>query len=222
MAQIFISHSQKDEELLGIFKNAFVGTNVKAIFESLEKIVKGNISSDQIKMDIENSRAIFVILSQNVEKIPYTRDWVVWETGVAKNKDIWVFEPHSQYGQISVITPFIRHYVVFGVSDDWLCYIRRIIESYDDSQALPTAVVTGGLGVVIGSSLSEEGDSSGAVLGGSGGAILGAMLSNKSKYCPRGLPIECINCNSVYSVHLSQGINTIRCPVCNTALEIKM
>ena len=222
MAQIFMVHSQKDEELLGIFKNAFVGTNVKAVFESLEKIVKGNISSDQIKMDIEKSRAIFVILSQNVEKIPYTRDWVLWETGVAKNKDIWVFEPHSQYGQISVITPFIRHYVVFGVSDDLLCYISRIIESYDDSQTLPTALLTGGLGALVGSALSEEGDSDGTVLGGIGGAILGAMLSDKSKNRPVGVQIECANCNSIYTVHLPQGLKKIRCPVCNKAIEIKI
>ena len=107
MAQIFISHSQKDEEILRLFKDAFVGTNVKAIFESLEKIIKGKIPRDQIGRDIENSRAIFVILSQNVEKIPHTRDWVVCETGFAKNKDIWVFEPYSRPKQC-----YVRCYIV--------------------------------------------------------------------------------------------------------------
>ena len=201
---------------------AFIATNVKPVFEELEKITKGKITREEIGRDIDNSRAIFVILSQNVEKIPHTRDWVVCETGFAKNKDVWVFEPYSQLGRISVITPFLRNYVIFGISDDWLRYISRIIESYDDSQTLPTALVTGGLGALVGSTLSEEGDSSGTVLGGIGGAILGVMLSNKSKNRPVGLPIECVNCNSIFNVHLPQGLITIRCPVCNKAIEIKI
>jgi hypothetical protein len=207
---------------LRLFKDAFVGTNVRAVFESLEKIVKGKISRDEIRKDIENSRAIFVVLSQNVENIPHTRDWVACETGYAQNKDIWVFEPYSQYGKISIIIPFLRHYVPFGVSDAWLAYIRRIIESYDDSETLPTALVTGGLGALIGSAFDEEGDSSGAVLGGLGGAILGAMMSDKTKNRPVGLHIECINCNSVYNVHIPQDMKTIRCPICNRAIQISM
>lgn len=98
---------------------------MKAVFEEFEKIFKGKITRDQIGKDIENSRAVFVILSQNVEKIRHTRDWVVCESGVAKNKDIWVFEPYSQYGKISVIVPFLRNYVIFGVHDAWLGYIRK-------------------------------------------------------------------------------------------------
>jgi len=223
IAQIFVSHSQKDENFQSFFSKAFAGTNVKAVFEEFEKISKGKITRDDIGRDIENSRAVFVILSQNVEKIPHTRDWVVCETGIAKNKDVWVFEPNSQYGKISVVVPTLRNYVVFGVHDTWLGYIRRIIESYDDSQTLPTALVTGGLGALVGSALSEEEDTSaGAVLGGIGGAILGAIMSDKSKGRPTGLPIECVSCNSIYNVHLPQGMTTIRCPVCNMVLEIKM
>lgn len=194
---------------------------MKAVFEEFEKIFKGKITRDQIGKDIENSRAVFVILSQNVEKIRHTRDWVVCETGVAKNKDIWVFEPYSQYGKISVIVPFLRNYVVFGVNNSWLGYIRRIIESYDDSQTLPTVLATGGLGALVGSALSEDTEA-GAVLGGIGGAILGAMMSDKSKGRPIGLPIECVSCNSIYSVHTPQGMKAIRCPVCNKSIAIRL
>lgn len=200
---------------------AFAGTQVKNVFEEFERIMKGKITRDDIARDIENSRAVFVILSQNVEKLRHTRDWINCETGVAKNKDVWVFEPYVQYGKISVIVPFVRNYVVFGVNDTWMGYIRRIIESYDDSQTLPTVLVTGGLGALIGAALAEEDRAAGAVFGGIGGAIIGAALSNKSSSRPVGVRIECVSCSSVYAVHLPQGMNTIRCPVCNKVIEIK-
>lgn len=82
MAHIFISHSGKDKDLRDFFSNAFAGTKVKAIFEEFEKILIGKVTSEQIARDIENSKAVFVILSQNVQDIPHTRDWVVCETGV--------------------------------------------------------------------------------------------------------------------------------------------
>lgn len=221
IAQIFISHSQKDEEFKSFFLKAFGPTHVSSVFEEFEEIFKGKITRDDIERDIENSRAVFVILSQNVEKIPHTRDWVVCETGIAKNKDVWVFEPYSQYGKISVIVPTLRNYAVFGIHDAWLGYIRSIIESYDDSQTLPAALVTGGLGALVGSALSEEEDEgAGAVLGGIGGAILGAIMSDKSKLRPIGIRIECESCNSIYNVHLPQGMNRIRCPVCNEVIGI--
>jgi len=219
MAQIFVSHSQKDEDLKNFFSNAFLGTKVAGIFEEFEKILGGKVTSVKIARDIENSRAVFVILSQNVQDIPHTRDWVVWETGVAKNKDIWIFEPYPQFGKISVVTPFLRHYAIFALNDSWLGYIRRIIESYDDSHTLGTALVTGGLGAIIGSALSED-ESEGAIAGGILGGLYGLAVSDKTKFRPTGLKTECVSCSSTYAVHIPQGMTTIRCPVCNKFLEM--
>lgn len=214
MAQIFISHSQKDKDLRDFFSNAFAGTKVKAIFEEFEKILRGQVTSEHIKKDIENSKAVFVILSQNVQDIPHTRDWVIWETGVAKNRDIWVFEPYSQFGRISVITPYLKHYVIFDTSDDWLGYIRRIIESYDDSNVLQTLLLTGGVGAL----LAEKDKISGAVLG----TLLGLAISDKSKGRPTGIGVICSECSSSYNIHIPQGINVFRCPVCNVHLKIRV
>lgn len=221
MAQIFISHSQQDEEFKSLFLKAFSGTHVTSIFEEFERIMKSQITRDDVARDVENSRAVFVILSENVEKLRHTRDWIVFETGVAKNRDVWVFEPYPEYGRISVIVPSVRNYVVFDVNDSWIGYTRRIIESYDDSQTLPTVLATGGLGALIGAALSKKDKGAGAVLGGIGGALIGAAISDKSSSRPLGLPINCVNCGSVYNVHLPQGMDKIRCPICNKAIEIK-
>lgn len=219
MAQIFISHSQKDKDLRSFFSDAFAGTNVKAVFEEFEKILGKEVSSEQIAREIEKSRALFVILSKNVQDIPHTRDWVVWETGVAKNKDIWIFEPYRQFGKISVVTPFLRHYAIFDINDSWLGYIRRIVESYDDSHILGTLLVTGGLGALIGSALAED-ERDGAITGGILGGFAGLAMSDKTKFRPTGLKTVCVSCNSTFAVHIPREMNKIRCPVCNKFLEI--
>jgi hypothetical protein len=211
MAQIFISHSKKDKDFRGFFSNAFSGTKVKAIFEEFEKIFKGEITSEQIKNDIEKSKAVFVILSQNVQNIHHTRDWINWETGVGINKDIWVFEPYSQFRKISVVTPCLRHYIIFDTSDSCLGYMRKIIESYDDSHVLPTILVAGGIGGLLG---KKEG----AALG----ALAGLVISDKSKDRPAGTGVICSECSSSYNIHIPQGMNMFRCPVCNTYLKIKL
>lgn len=211
MAQIFISHSEKDKDLRNFFSNAFAGTKVKAVFEEFEKILTGKVTSKQIGEDIENSKAVFVVLSESIEVIPHTRDWVVWETGVAKNRDIWVFEPYLQLGKISVVTPYLKHYAVFNMNDFWLGYIRRIIESYDDSHVLPTLLVTTGIGGLLG-----KGE--GAALG----ALTGLAISDRSQKRPTGVGVVCLKCSSSYNVHIPQGINIFRCPICNSVLKIKM
>jgi len=215
MAQIFVSHSQKDKDLVSFFSSAFAGTNVRAIFEEFEKIIKDKdkVTSKHIIKDIESSKAVFVILSQNVQDIPHTRDWVIWETGVAKNRDIWVFEPYSQFGKISIVIPYLRHYVIFNTSDDWLRYIRRIIESYDDSHVLPTLLATGGIGAAL-----VEDKMGGAVLG----ALAGLAISDKSKERPTGVGVICSNCLSSYNIHIPKNMNIFRCPVCNKYLKLDL
>ena len=214
MAQIFISHSKKDKDLRGFFSNAFAGTKVKAIFEEFEKTFKSKVTSEQIAKDIENSKAVFVILSQSVQNISHTRDWVGWEAGVAKGRDIWVFEPYSQLGKISVAIPYLRHYVIFDTNDSWLGYIRTIIESYDDSHVLPTILATGGVGAL----LAERDKIGGAALG----VLAGLFMSDKSKERPTGIGVICSECSSSYNVHIPQGIDIFRCPVCNTYSKIEM
>ena len=196
------------------FTNAFGGIKVIGIFEEFEKIVKGTVTPKQISIDIGNSKEIFVILGQNVQDLPHTRDWVVWETGVANNKDIWIFEPISQFGNISVVTPYLRHYVIFDTNDDCFGYIRRIIESYDDSHVLPTLLVSGGLGAL----LDEKNKIGGAVLG----ALAGLAISDKSKERPTGIEVICSECSSSYNIHIPKRMNIFRCPVCNADLEINI
>jgi len=219
MAEIFVSHSSKDRLIVDFFSNAFAVTKVRAIFEEFEAIVESRRGAPEILADIARSNAIFVLLTRNVQRLPHTRDWVVWETGVGAapgvgsgvaNKDIWVFEPSEETPYLSVVIPRLRHYVRFDRSDAWLGYIRNIITSYDDSHILPAIVA----GAAVGGGFGGPG---GAVVGG-GIGLLSAILLSQSR--PTGVPIVCFHCRSSYSVHLP-GL-TLRCPVCNNHLQLRV
>lgn len=112
------------------------------------------------------------------------------------------------------MTPYLRHYVIFVINDAWLGYIRRIIESYDDSQVFPTLLVTGEIGAL----LAEKDKIGGAALG----TLAGLVISNKSKERPNGIDVICSSCSSLHNIHIPQGMDIFRCPVRNEYLKIKI
>ena len=213
MAQIFVSHSRHDQALIDYLSRIAAGTNVRLIFEELERLVSGEVTGEKIKNDISQSNAVFVLVSRHVHQLPHTRDWVVWECGVASNKDIWVLEPLADLGAVTVVTPVLQNYVLFDPSDSWFAYFRQIIESYDDTHVLGTVLLSTGVGALFG---KEKG----AVVG----AAAGLALANGVRPRPPGQPIFCGNktCASSYSIHLAQGQRRFRCPVCNGALELQL
>lgn len=164
------------------------------------------MTTEKIQQDIQTSNAVFVLLSETVENLKHTRDWVTWECGTAKNKDIWVFEPFESLHKIGVVVPRFNHYVLFEKSDEWRNYLRSIIASYDDSHVLPTLAgssVAGGL-------LVENDRAAGAAAGFAVG-LGGLLLYNMSK--PSfGIDVRCWNCSSNYRVHR---YGNFRCAVCN-------
>src|SRR5713226_7371025 len=110
MAQVFVSHSRRDTEIIHFFLEAFAGTKVKPHLEELEKEIPSGLTAQKIERDIQSTNAVFVLLSENVEKISHTRDWMNWECGIARNKELWVFEPFESLGKISVVVPHFNHY----------------------------------------------------------------------------------------------------------------
>lgn len=72
MAQIFVSHSAKDKELVAPLSKAFASTPVMAI----DAILKGPVNAARIAQDIRQSNAVCVLLGRHVEELRHTRDWV--------------------------------------------------------------------------------------------------------------------------------------------------
>lgn len=214
MAQIFVSHSSKDRELVDVLARAFASTKVKAIYEEFESIVQGPATAQRILQHISQSNAVFVVIGKNVEEKRHTRDWVGFESGAASasslqaTKDVWVLESMQDTDALSVVIPRLQHYVCFDRTDErWQAYLTQVIASYDDSHVL-TAMAAGGLAGVAAGRKPE------AALAGIGAGLLLAVMTSQTR--PIGVPIRCIHCSSVYNVHLA--VPRMRCPVCNTRL----
>jgi hypothetical protein len=213
VAQIFVSHSAKDRDLVGLLSRAFAATKVKGVFEEFEAILKGPANALRIAQDVRASNAVFVLLGKNVEDLKHTRDWVGYESGVSAacalqtNKDVWVMESTADMEKLSVVIPHLRHYVCFNPANDWWQgYLTQIISSYDNSHVLKTVSAGAATGGVLGEGV-------GALWGAGVGLFLAALTAPTK---PAGFPINCPQCASSYSVHLAEP--RMRCPVCNSRL----
>jgi hypothetical protein len=208
MAQIFISHSSKDEKQIDFLNRALASTNVQGKYEEIEALTAGSRNSAQVAVDIAGSNAVFVVLGPHVEQLKHTRDWVVWESGAARgtNKDVWVLEAFEDTPNLSVVIPHVRHYICFHYDDVWLSFLRAVITSYDDSHILKVVAVGAGGGAVIGESPMA------ALIG--GGLAWVAAMNAMAQSRPAGIPITCSKCTSVYNVHVDP-LFPFRCPICN-------
>jgi hypothetical protein len=213
MAQIFISHSQRDEPVKNFFYRAFSGTAVLPIWMEYEDAATSSID-EVIERKIQASSAVFFLLSETVERISFTRDWVLWENGKISNKDIWVFEPEESFGRINVVLPRFHHYVRYQRNKPWRDYINSIVRSYDSSNLLGLAGTGAGLGAIV----SEEDRAAGAIVGGLVGAVMEAIGRSNA---PTGIPVTCLKCSFSYAVHLTRGVNQFRCARCNCILELR-
>jgi hypothetical protein len=104
-----------------LFLRAFRGSGVNNVYREYENAPPTGVTAELIQQDIELSSAVFVLLSETVESLPFTRDWIlvlVW-SGSRKAKPVWVFEPHSSFGRITITIPCFDHYVGFNDNDAW-------------------------------------------------------------------------------------------------------
>ncbi len=218
VAQIFISHSKRDEEIKNLFFRGFTGTNVSHVLKEYEDVSPPGTLPDQlsrnmaqvIENDILGSSAVFVILSKTVQALPNTTHWIVWETAQAKalKKSIWVFEPYNDFRAVTITIPHFDHYVRFRMDDEWRRFIHKAAASYNDT---PVFVTAGGAGL-------------GALLvGGLPAVIIGGLLGYLSSTrieCPKGFKMTCDQCFLSYEVHLPTGKGEFRCANCNKPWSI--
>ena len=73
MAQIFISHSKHDRELVDFVSRIAAGTKVRLIFEEFERLVSGEVTAEKIRHDILQSNALFVLVSRHVHSLPHNQ-----------------------------------------------------------------------------------------------------------------------------------------------------
>jgi hypothetical protein len=205
MADIFISHSKRDAEAVAAFCNIFARTNIRAILAEFEQYAIPPWV--QIKEYVQRSSAVFVLLSPELSRTPYTQNWVSYEVGLscALNKPVWVYEQAGN--PVNFPIPYLTDYVIYDPrSREHLEAIKRMLESYD-----PTPNIIGlALGGLIG----------GLVSGGAGaglGALLGAAAMQRK---PPGIRVRCPhqNCGVTFSIY--SPFAQLQCPACRQVFQI--
>ncbi len=208
MNEIFISHSKRDEQSIKFFNRLFSSTKVKAIYEEIDGLQGLEVNSNKIKIDIQNSSALFLLHDNLIESMSHTRDWITWECGIANslNKEIWMFEKSTQTRINKMVIPHVDNLIVYEPNnEDWIRYLLPIINKFEEFSTIATPVI----GAAIVALISED-----KVMGGLLGLSIGALL-NKQNPVPNGEWFMCSKkCKSNFKIHIPPN-QLFRCPICN-------
>jgi hypothetical protein len=114
--QIFVSHSKDDEELLHELDKVFGKVGLKqyrASFEDQEPPV-----SQELKDQINDSVAMFVVLGRRAQSQTHTMIWIGWEAGVAIQAGIPVWILEDIQSKVEEPIPSFTDYVLWDSRDD--------------------------------------------------------------------------------------------------------
>ena len=133
--KVFISHSRHDPNL-SFFKEIFAILPTESKWMELENIEPP--PSLSIRREINESDAVFVLLSEELVDLQHTSNWVSFEVGLAANHnlsedasgnnkekqrlDVWVFEPLDK--DIAFAVPYLTHYMRYYLAQETTTWLR--------------------------------------------------------------------------------------------------
>ena len=126
--QVFISHSSKDEKLVDFIEFGFRKIDVTPFFA--RRHMRGENPAQKIVNEIEKSLALFAIMTSNVLYDKDTRDWVVFEIGVAKGKGKPIFCWKERDREIPKLIEYLTDYETFDLHDRKDCI--RVVQTMVD------------------------------------------------------------------------------------------
>jgi hypothetical protein len=126
--QIFVSHSQKDKDILTYFDRVFARTGVKSVCMEFEKM--RSPEWQDIKENVEYSDAVFLLLGPNVQGSIHTQNWIAFEVGLscAFGKEVWVFEQEDSDVEFPI--PYLTDFMMYNPhKSETFGYVRNVIGS---------------------------------------------------------------------------------------------
>jgi len=180
------------------------------IEEFIPEDKKEPIPYEEIRKNVELSDAVFLFLTDELVRTEYTKNWVLYEVGLASKKRIPVYVFERLGVPIQYPIPYVTDYMLFdpaGLED-----ILNIQKLAKEIGQIPTNLFTAGLGALLGAPFGPLG----IALGGLGGFVLGPK---------RGPPIprvrtQCCYCKTPYN-YWSPNIVSFNCPTCRKPLELR-
>jgi hypothetical protein len=130
--QIFISHSSKDDQLIGLTELAFCSSDIVPYFAGRQIVGKSPV--EKIIDAIEKSRGLFAYITPNSTTDQHARDWINFELGAAKMRKIPIFclidKLIAERNSFPELIKGITDYEKFDSSDEKDC--RRIVKVVHD------------------------------------------------------------------------------------------
>lgn len=208
MATIFISHSKKDEELVLSIKKILENIGHTPIIEEfIPKEKQQEIPYEEIRSNVNKSSFVFLFLTDSVVETEYTKNWVIYEVGVASNdsKRVFVFERLGTPIQYPI--PYVTDYTLFNPNrtDDML-EVQRLSKNLGKFRK---DLLTAGAGALVGSIFGPIG----FVLGAIGGYVLGPKQEQSPK-------VKCPHCNVSFNYYSVQ-IKEFDCPCCRKKIDLR-
>ncbi|MCW4001495.1 MAG: toll/interleukin-1 receptor domain-containing protein [Candidatus Bathyarchaeota archaeon] len=121
--RFFISHSSKDETLIGLTNLAFKNNELQPYFAGKEIEAKNPV--EKIIQAIDSSFALFAYITPNVVSDKHTRDWVNFELGAAKMKGLPIVclidENVSSQGSFPELVKNLTDYEKFDCTNQDSC-----------------------------------------------------------------------------------------------------
>ncbi len=166
---IFISHSRRDERLVGALHQAFRNVGHSTIIEEyIPRTQQAEIPYEEIRRNVERSNYVFLFLTDNVVATEYTKNWIAYEVGVASalERRLFVFERKGFVLPYPV--PYVTDYMIFDEADvQDLLKIQSVAKKVGE---VPPALIGGGAGAAAGILFGPLGMLVGGIIGAFAGA----------------------------------------------------
>jgi hypothetical protein len=203
MRQILIVHGSVDERFEVFFSKVFRAVAVKTVWETYKGLVGGATAKDRVQREIQESDALFFVLSTDEEVSAQAKNWFPWATTLAQGKDIWVFEHCEDLKRVPILIPNPGHYVAYYITNAWCDYVTKIAEIYEKPKAAGAVLPEALLKPLTPVEESNFFDPS-----------TGFALFDDSTARPAGSKAICPACSSAYDLHVPSEMKAIRCPSC--------
>ncbi len=114
MPSVFISHSRRDKKLVKEIKLLLENVGIKPVIEEIiDPKNKKKIPWKEIYSNIFSSNAVFLFLTEEVLRTEYTKNWVIFECGLASalGKQLFLFERYGD--KLDYPIPYLSDYMIF-------------------------------------------------------------------------------------------------------------
>ena len=184
------------------------------IEEFIPETEKQPIPHDEISKNVSISDAVFLFLTDNVLATEYTKNWVIFEVGLARQalKRVFVFE--RQGVPIPYPIPYVTDYMIFdpqSIQD--LLSIQKIAKELVGK--IPATWIGTGVGLLLGAVFGPFGAALGALAGGALGRS--ADIQTEARIPVVECPYE--NCHLRFRYY-SSNIVSFKCPACRQLITI--